>query len=285
NLHLDVSSLHQKLAKPFRPFWLTPDLPFPNLPPHPPYHPIICLTCSRRVHGAENSENGYIQGAGDDSEGWSHGLTPNLFWQHKDMLMSTPEEALPILIKSLVTTQQADITISTTLIQPTDCIHLAPLGSVKMEEWDAIIVCNAQNPFPTAPATTATVPVSNPNNRPRILHLPTPPGKLGSRALRNLLHLIPPFLASVLDSAPKPQILFTCSTGKDLSVGAALVALCLFFSGDGSLRRRVQEEGESAKIINKVFVRQRLAWITTSKADANPSRETLQAVNSYLMKR
>ena len=79
------------------------------------------------------------------------------------------------------------------------------------------------------------------------------------------------------------KILFTCATAKDISVGAALAALCLHFNGDGSLCQ--SKDGRSAKIIDKVFIRQRLAWITTSKADANPSRETLQAVNSYLMRR
>ncbi|KAL8873604.1 MAG: hypothetical protein Q9174_000952 [Haloplaca sp. 1 TL-2023] len=282
-LNLDTSSLRQKLTKPLEPLWLTPDLPFPSLPPHPPYHPIICFTCSHRVHGAENSEDGYIQGAGDDSEGWSLALTPNLFWQHKDLLMSTPEEDLPSLIGTLLTSQKAETQVSATLIRPTDCIYLAPLDSVKQEEWDAIIVCDAKNPFQPSPATDSTAKGGTiPITRPRILHLPTPPGKLGSRALRNLLHLIPPFLASALESSSKPKILFSCATGKDLFVGAVLVALCLFFNDDGSLR---QEGAGASSSIDKVFIRQRLAWITTSNPNANPSRETLQAVNSYLLRR
>lgn len=37
--------------------------------------------------------------------------------------------------------------------------------------------------------------------------------------------------------------------------------------------------------MDKAFIRRRLAWITTVKADANPSRSTLQAVNAFLMKK
>lgn len=37
--------------------------------------------------------------------------------------------------------------------------------------------------------------------------------------------------------------------------------------------------------IGKHLVKQRLAWISSSKPDANPSRATLQAVNSFLMPR
>lgn len=39
------------------------------------------------------------------------------------------------------------------------------------------------------------------------------------------------------------------------------------------------------RYIDKQFIKQRLAWITSSKPDANPSRATLQAVNSFLMDR
>lgn len=38
-------------------------------------------------------------------------------------------------------------------------------------------------------------------------------------------------------------------------------------------------------IIDKPLIRRRLAWITTTKPEANPSRSTLQAVNSFLIER
>ena len=37
--------------------------------------------------------------------------------------------------------------------------------------------------------------------------------------------------------------------------------------------------------IDKSFIRRRLAWITTAIPEANPSRSTLQAVNSFLIRR
>jgi tRNA A64-2'-O-ribosylphosphate transferase len=37
--------------------------------------------------------------------------------------------------------------------------------------------------------------------------------------------------------------------------------------------------------MDKQFIRQRLAWIITSKPDANPSRATLQSVNAFLLQR
>lgn len=39
----------------------------------------------------------------------------------------------------------------------------------------------------------------------------------------------------------------------------------------------------SQRAIGKQFIRQRLAWIVSSKHDVNPSRSTLQSVNAFLM--
>lgn len=57
-------------------------------------------------------------------------------------------------------------------------------------------------------------------------------GKLGSRALRMELPRIPLFISSLTFRNQTPKILFACSTGRDLAVGAALVVLCLFFDND-----------------------------------------------------
>lgn len=37
------------------------------------------------------------------------------------------------------------------------------------------------------------------------------------------------------------------------------------------------------RVMGKQFIRQRLAWIVSSKHDVNPSRSTLQSVNAFLM--
>lgn len=39
----------------------------------------------------------------------------------------------------------------------------------------------------------------------------------------------------------------------------------------------------SQRAVGKQFIRQRLAWIVSSKHDVNPSRSTLQSVNAFLM--
>lgn len=45
---------------------------------------------------------------------------------------------------------------------------------------------------------------------------------------------------------------------------------------DASLNKRA---------ISKQLIRQRLAWLVSSKHDVNPSRATLQSVNAFLIQR
>ncbi len=305
-LQLDTSTLRQRLSGPLRPIFVTPDDPLPSLPSQAqaPYHPIICLTSSHRVHGAENSEDNYIQGAGDDCEGWSQGLTPALFWRHRDTLMSAIDAEIPQFIASFTASAQTDLhsqRTAATLITPTSLVYIGSLGSIHSETWDAVVCCSCTNPFPDLQQTGFQS--ANTASQPKVLHFPIPQGKLGSRALRTRLHLIHPFLQPIFQStisepaAKTLKILFTCPTGLDIAIGTALVALCLFFDDDGNALNFSEradkdtevwadrETPEAGAMINKTLIRRRMAWITTAKSDARPSRETLQAVNTCLIGR
>ena len=61
--------------KPLRPIWVTPSSSvLPIFQGDMPFIPIICLTASKQVeNGLERRMQGfpYVQGAGDDHEGWS----------------------------------------------------------------------------------------------------------------------------------------------------------------------------------------------------------------------
>ena len=174
--------------------------------------------------GAEASENGYIQGAGDDSEGWSHGLTPTVFWKHKDQLLNTIEEDMPALIQHLIR--------SCPKIGDDDAVRLGSsrlyIGTIRntssSELYDGIIICGSDSP-----STSGPKPDDARKNGTMILHLFCADGKLGSRALRSQLPLLMPFVRSLTIGDKPPKILLACSTGKDLSIGVALTMLCLFF--------------------------------------------------------
>lgn len=212
--------------------------------------------------------------------------------------MSATDTELPSLIASFIALEQAD-TLSRptapTLITPTATIFVGSHGSIDFDTWDAVVSCSSTDQ--TGNQYTST------RGRPKVLRFPVSQGKIGSRALRAHLHLLAPFLQPILDSttsedaAKSVKILFTCPTGTDLAIGTALVALCLFFHDDGSRSnylapRDGNEEAQTGKNsprvrtnIDKLLIRRRLAWITTAKPGARPSRETLQAVNTCLIGR
>lgn len=228
DLGLDLCSLRSMLKKPLRPSWVTPHTTSTTSThesnPSTNYHNIICCTASRRVFGAEMTEDGYIQGAGDDSEGWSNGLTPSLFWKHREILLAANQEEILDLIQDLITTDQYSGAADSDPVKigPTRLYIGTSSNARQAEQYDGIIVCGGNVPInPDHDIKDATKKV--------ILHLPCGDGKLGSRALRSQFPRIPPFITSLSAYDLSPKILFMCPTGKDLSVGVLLVVLCLFF--------------------------------------------------------
>ncbi|KAI9818432.1 MAG: hypothetical protein M1827_000491 [Pycnora praestabilis] len=248
-LQLDMSGISEKIKKPLRSIWVTQDSQLPlDIPQYEDFHPVVLCTASRRVPGGEASEGGYIQGAGDDSEGWAHGLTPPIYWKHKQQLMNTSEADLPDLIALLVaedTTTIKDCTF--TLIKPTAILFIGTLNittSPSAEDFDCLITCGEQAVEGLSKGISS-----------KLLYLRCSAGKLGSRDLRKALPKARDFLRTRKDLPRK--VLVACNL-TDI------------------------QEGQS---IDKKFIRQRLSWIITSKPDVNPSRSTLQSVNSFLMER
>lgn len=286
-LNLDLAGLRAQISKPVRPTWVTQET---DLGHH--YHdsdgsgggrifesfrPVICCTSSRRITDGEMSgHSGYVQGAGDDTENWALGLTPPVFWEHAEKLLSTPEADLPGLIGSLVasassSTQQQSQTPTTTngtdpesqtlppsVTQLTPFLHVSPLplppalpgrdpgGSP--QSWCTITILSA----PTAPETWAQSST----------HMEVGLGarhKAASRALRTALPRICEFAHRFLlpqsQSQPQPEhdgtsgpqqqqphhpkiLIADESGGRDLAAGVALALLCWCFSDDDGRRVR-----------------------------------------------
>ncbi|KAJ5495160.1 hypothetical protein N7539_000276 [Penicillium diatomitis] len=268
SLKLDLTHLRQQLGKPMQVAWANRSyIHPPNLLPNHNSHLLVLCSASRRVQGAEMSEGGYIQGAGDDSEAWAHGLTPPVFWANREILKQTAEEDLPGVIADLVAEYKRQNTVhQATLIAPTRNLYISQTD-VRVDvgtQYDLVIDCHGD------PRTTE-------GNSGR-LNLGCASAKLGSRDLRKSLSRVREFIAAQLGSDSSRTLLVTCETGKDLSAGVVLAIVCLFYAEDGSF-----DVSQSKRSMSKQFIRQRLAWIVSSKHDVNPSRSTLQSVNAFLM--
>lgn len=175
----------------------------------------------------EGFGDGYIQGAGDDSESWSHGLTSALFWKHKRQLLSATNNDIASLIHELVLLDKKidqDKKIHS-ILPPSERLYVARLvAAARLENYDGVIICDDKR---EGTASEAERPKHE-----NLLSLKCGPGKLGSRALRAELSRVPPFILAITSRTPSPKILFSCATGTDLSIGVALVVLCLFFNDD-----------------------------------------------------
>ena len=227
-LQLPIDNIRSNLTKPLRPLWVIQDSPLlEERPSFDDFYPIVCCTASRQVEGPDGSEGGYIQGAGDDSEGWAKGLTPTMFWENSQQLLDTAEEELPALMANLVRKSPSMASNGDAiLVKPTAGVHMGTLETLRdadKDRYDCIVVCS-DTPAPEQEASLDK----------KTLYLNCGRGKLGSRDLRKELHRVRAFIGTPsLNPSKKPKFLFVCSTGKDLSVGVALSVLCLFFDSQG----------------------------------------------------
>ena len=244
------------------------------------HYPIyLCMASEyREAHGTDH----YIQGAGDDSESWAHGLTPQLFWTHYEKLVSSVDIHLPKIIQDILS---STATPGHTLT----CISSFPrlwVGSLEHEQHvpmeSARIIVSPQS----------DLDASDKQYGRKRLCLRCAPGKNGSRDLRRELEKIPEFLES---SRGSDRIAILCPTGKDFCIGVCLAVVVFYGDDAGTVIHTVDVEstltiqGEITlshrnNSIDKVLIKRKLAKIMTDVPHASPSRATLTAVNSFVMK-
>lgn len=274
SLNLDIPSLQAKISKPLRPFWATQEATPPNACASlADYYPIICCTSSRRIHGTEMSEGGYIQGAGDDHEGWARGLTPPVFWRNKDILINSAEDDLPELIDELLAKEDSMAQTNTAmLISPTSWLFLSTDSSP-----EAFIRDTSRDKESTAMINIGAGRAAALETclKGRFIQVDCRTGKLGSRDLRKAL---PSILNRVSAWKDVTAICINCADGRDISVGIALAVLCRCSNDQGVWAMDLPDQR-----ISKLLIKQRLSWIMMSCPDAKPSRATLQSVNEVLM--
>lgn len=298
-LDLRVQLPIDKITKPMRPFWVTQDSHLPDRDVltgeessetieqaiFDEYTPIICCTASKRVVGSEMDEGGYIQGAGDDTENWAHGLTPDVFWSNKDLLLNTSELELPDIIASLMQEHEEAVAAaidatSTSFTRLTPHISVGTLSQipppplVQPEEAQS-----TQDSTCYIILTPKTTPSESWIKSTSYMEAGLGKSKAGSRNLRLALQEIYTFANNFMQlHGNAGQLVIACDTGKDLSIGTSLAISCHLFDDENVLRSKGSET-----IFNKNLVKSRLAGFMITYPAANPSRATLQSVNSFLM--
>jgi tRNA A64-2'-O-ribosylphosphate transferase len=271
SLGLDLDIWREKLTKPLRPLWITPDTQLVAIDTiFEDARPVICCTASARTASGElASVEGYVQGAGDDTETWALGLTAPMFWEFADLLLDTSEADLPGVIKSLVESDQAKSN------------HALP-------RWVAPGISVCRLPLKDATETVGEcrivlLPGSAPFNvwtkTPTRMEVGLGRHSAGSRNLRKALPHICAFVGPFLEKhGESGRVLIACESGRDHSVGTALALLCRFQDSFGQSQALDRDSR-----LNKTIIRAKLGHIMTMFPEANPHRATLQSVNSFLI--
>ncbi|KAL2263660.1 hypothetical protein VTK26DRAFT_5822 [Humicola hyalothermophila] len=317
-LAIDVAPLRKRLKKPLRPVWVTQEdyaalvggggaddeddegaawplksaLGLGEISAE--FHPVVCCTSSRRVvgTGAEIGEaEGYIQGAGDDTENWARGLTAPVFWRHKSRLLATPESELPGLIAELLTADEAEKRRSAAAAEVKPAAPGLFVGTLAAAE--AVQQQQQQQQSSSAGSSCVIMLVPKTTDKeswvksPSRMEVGVGKTKVASRMLRDALPQICEFVSRYLsessagrdDGHSDKRVVILCESGKDLSVGVALAVYCWCFDASGNVRA---PDGDRESF-TKTAIRVKLGQIVTALPEANPSRATLQSVNSYLM--
>jgi len=109
---VDLNELVLSVRKPLRPLWVnrnTHEWADSSFLTELAFSPVICLTASNSAELGVGERRGwtYVQGAGDDEEAWSCGLTPSQFWLHKEQLLSLPPLECEQLVHTIVADEEA----------------------------------------------------------------------------------------------------------------------------------------------------------------------------------
>lgn len=248
-------------GKYLRPLWVYPGqhLPFEPVTEYESFHPVICCVASERSDDGMKKMSGfvYVQGAADDHELWASKLTPQLYWEHRERLLDKElnDDDILKLIDTLTLTKRTagNVDEVVELISGLSIGQVVgDLTEVDIQGFEQVILLSEK--FTTVDST-------------KVLRFPLSCTKKGSNELRK-------YLPELLSLHRSPMLIL-CETGTDLSTGVALALLST--RCDTSWER--QTDGV---IVTKDVIKKHLARILEVKK-VNPSRATLQAVNTCVM--
>ncbi|KAL6942611.1 hypothetical protein ACO0QE_003795 [Hanseniaspora vineae] len=239
---------------------------------------VCCCSCSYQCQDGTNKKCGYtyVQGAADDHELWSNGLEAVDFWANRDYfstIENTDAEINSYIVKNIMgkrNVQKQELKFE----KITEQIYIGisgPAGAMP-KDFKLWIRCGAEG------ETSMASEEEKENCDSRIIQFY--PGlksneKKSGKNLRVALIEIVPLIENILfdpsgASEPVNQVLITCDTGTDISAGIALATIAKTMSSGP---------------INKVTIRQQLTQMINkcTQFQINPSRATLNSVNSFLM--
>ncbi|GAA5957602.1 hypothetical protein JCM21900_000764, partial [Sporobolomyces salmonicolor] len=272
----DLTAL-KALDRPLRPFFVSPasTLTYSPASAFTSCYPIICASASKLAEEADGMERTrgftYVQGSGDDHEAWSKGLTPRVFWEHADEILSASREDIDAVIARILNESSLPASLAATSLSPT---AFTQIRATKIH------LRFAADPSIDIPAGLSHITITVSKTAAVSVEMPTPkdlvarPGKAGYATffagLEPSLELATKAIKGGRGVAVTVARCESQSEANDLGVAVALILLVRLFDGNGQLLDAAQGTN---------FIRTRLQWILEAFPTVNPSRAVLNRVN------
>lgn len=287
-----------------------------------PYFTIQCITASKKtneqggakmtVRSSDNNEDikltswYYVQGSADDHELWvtkdvcNGKLTPNFCWDYIFRQNGSPntdiididtsyiydwmsDEELILRMNRIYDTYERNKVLSSNLDTLLDVTRVKNdtndtgiiFGTINQNIKYNNILSSYINTIQLVVLSENFAVIEIPENpKIDILQFRIESSKKGSKKLRDLFpELVPKLKISELNTDKHLMIL--CDSGKDISAGVVLVLLCKYFDLNWSMI-------DTTPKINKDLVKQQFSRLLNVRK-VNPSRNTLQSVNTFIM--
>ncbi|CAH2350493.1 tRNA A64-2'-O-ribosylphosphate transferase [[Candida] railenensis] len=292
------------LEKPLMPEWYYPGAKSQSDDKMAQYYYVQCVTASKRTNSAGGSqmsipENSwyYVQGSADDHELWATRdicrgkLTPEFFWKtvvkSNDLIddygfikNSVSDAQLIQKMNELYesvsdSSRESTQSIEVTQVKNANCDTGLSFGKIESNLEYSSLILYRKVVILSETWKAVNIPEKEEEEGKKeieILQYEVESSKKGSKQLREIF----PKLIDLLLKCEDGAILVLCDTGKDLSVVIVLVLLCLKFDLNWAPIAVYPQ-------VDKTLVKQHLGLLSELRK-INPSRNSLQSANSYLMK-
>ncbi|EGD77190.1 hypothetical protein PTSG_08283 [Salpingoeca rosetta] len=254
------------------------------------YTAIVCLCASEPVDIEQRRGYVYVQGAADDEETWSMGLTPRLFWQHKTDLLDGDSDTCGDRVRALVSQQMCsgveamtpDVLADRDLILAHATTH--QIGTTNLfignrfaaahpwclEIFDAVVVCLLPSELPHQPQHRSILPVR------------MPAGKRHKKELEDHLEQVLLFVRHHL--AQDHRILVASGDSNDRAPTVATAVLAAFFTPDLSVNwiGGAPPDIHQPQLTKQDFTRA-LHCIRQRVPSACPSRHNMRKLTSFFL--
>ncbi|KAG2383392.1 hypothetical protein C9374_004063 [Naegleria lovaniensis] len=274
--------------------------------------PVFLVSVSDPDHPIKTTSWEYIQGAGDDHETWSLGLTPQLFWEFKDAILSPTVhngEECEQVIREILANHRKQSSVSN-MQHLYDSSSISLLHISKHGDDEASL-----NPIlPSTKLNSCPLSIGHFSNFEKIEMLNTyfeshlketsrficchdytqefscgkafsiMDNKKNKRGLEDELASVLQYSETQLASGKELYILGR--TGKNEEIAIVIAILCSMFTENYEFihdKTSREETMRNFTNIDKQFIKKKLMFIQSFVHDASPSRNLIKGLNRYFL--